>query len=392
MKNLRFLLVALFAAAAFAVAGPVGGAVVGVVTAATSPVLNLDTYSGKYKDELFSTLLNGLDVAMDVHVETLVKSKLTFTKLGVSDGARPHSDTEQIEGDELNYTGIVLEVLEGKRELSVSLKKYQSSWLANKMRGSHADKSAADMPFPQYTWDQIIKSLQAELNNKTAYFGFDKTTAVAFDSGDTYTAGDYITYTQGGISSYFKALASTSAGEDPDDTPAKWQKVNAEAICPGFGTHLAALITAGSVTVTTTGVIDNSSNYAYASLKKIWRDVDEAYKNKGVKCYLSRNIYELFVEDYEDKVGKYTLADGSTRRTLPGSDGKCEFVVASWMAGSNRVIMTPKENMVMGTDLLSDMNTIEVVKSSLWVAKMGISFVLGFKFRDPAAVWCNDVA
>jgi len=363
-----------------------------IATAAVSPIVtSLENYV-KHKDELFMTLMNGLDIASDVTLETMVKSKLEFTKLTVSDGARPYSSTEEIAGDELTYSGIILEVQDGKRELSIDIKKYRGKWLQEKINGSGAAKGAQDIPFAQYTWGKVIESLQAEINDKTSYFGFTKGDAVAFAGGDTYAVGDYITFASGGITDYWKCVTITTAGESPATTAAKWQKVNAEAIAPGFAEHLADLITAGDVTVTTTGVIDNTTNFAVASLRDIYRDVSEPFKNKGIKAYMSRNVYELYLEDYADNVGKFTEGDSSGKRYLYLSDNKCELCPVSWMAGSNRVIMTPKENMVMGTDLASDMNDIEIVKSTLWTIKAGISFVIGFKFRDKDAIWCNDAA
>lgn len=358
-----------------------------VITASASPLIALSAFSGEYKDELFSTLINGMKISEDVTVEYDVKTKITFTKLKVSDGARPFSSTEELEGDELQYTGIELEVLPGKRELSIDVKKYLNSWMQRKKNITGAQQSENDIPFAEYTWNEVIKQLATEINDQTAYFGFDKTTVVAWESG-VKNPGDLVTHPVNGVTNFYEVVTTTLAAESPSTTPLKYKKVNARAIAPGLGFHLAALITAGDVVPTTTGAL-NASN-AYEKLWLMWNDVSEPYKEAGVKCYLSRNSYEYFVKNYEQEVGKYTLADGSTRATLPGTDGKCEFVIASWMAGSGRVIMTPKDNVYMGTNEMSDFNEIEVVKSTLWIIKAGISFVVGFKFRDAEAIWCND--
>jgi len=393
MKGLKSIF-GLILAVVFIFGGAVAAASVApvalITTAAVSPIVSsLEAYV-KHKDELFMTLINGLDIAQDVTVETMVKSKIEFTKLNVSDGARPYSSSEEIEGDELTYTGIVLEVQDGKRELSIDIKKYRSTWLQEKIRGSDAAKGSMDIPFAAYTWGKVIESLQAEINDKTAYFGFAKADAELWDTSETYTAGEYVTFVVSGLTHYYKVVASVSTGQSPATHAAKYQRSNAEAIAPGFAKHLATLITDGDVTVTATGVIDNASNYAMASLRDIWGDVPDPYKNKGLKAYMSRSVYELYLSDYADKVGKFTEGDSSGKRFLYLSDNKCELCPVSWMSGSNRVIMTPKENMVLGTDLLSDMNVIEIVKSTLWTIKAGISFVIGFKFRDPSAIWCND--
>lgn len=389
MKKFRIILGLLFLAS-FVIGASAAAPAIGLAMA-TSPIFEgLDAYPEKFKDELFAKLINGMDIANDVMVEEEVKSKLYFTKLKVADGYRPYSETEQIEGDEITYSGTELEVHPGKRELKISIKKYRGYWLNEKINGSGAAKGQNDIPFAQYTWERIVKELAREINDKTAYNGFDKSTATAYNDGGgtTYSVGDYVTFAVNGITHYYKCIADTSEGEDPTDTPAKWQRVNAEAVTPGLGYHLAALISNGDVTPTTTGAI--SSTNALEKLRDIWDDVDEAYKNEGVVAFMSRNTYENFVRDYENRVSKYTDADGAAVRVLPGTDGKCIIKPCSWMVGSGRVIMTPKENIYMGTDLLSDINEIEVVKSELWSMKVGISNEIGFQFRDPKAIWCND--
>jgi hypothetical protein len=48
-----------------------------------------------------------------------------------------------------------------------------------------------------------------------------------FNAAATYAAGDYVYYsstTQGFEGDFWKCLATTSAGEDPEDAPTKWQK------------------------------------------------------------------------------------------------------------------------------------------------------------------------
>ncbi len=387
MKKLKLVLGALLFAAFF-VGGASAAPAIGLAMAASPLFDGLTAYAGKFQDEIFSTLINSMDIANDVMVEEEVKSKLIFTKLTVSDGYRPFTSTEEIVGDEYTFSGTELEVQVGKRELSIDIEKYRGQWMQYKKRGSGAQDGANDIPFAQYTWDQVIKQVAKEINDKTAYHGFQKSDAAAFDAGATYAVGDYMTFAQNSITHYWKCIDPTTAGQSPDTHAAKWQKVNAEAVAPGLGYRLAALITAGDVSPVTTGAITASN--ALASLRLIWDDVDEAYKSNGVTAYMSRNTYELFIRDYEDKVSKYSEKDGAAVNTLPGTDGKCVLKPCSWMVGSGRVIMTPEENPYMGTDLINDVNEIEVVKSSLWIMKAGIKNAIGFQFRDPAAIWCNE--
>ncbi|MNF00557.1 hypothetical protein D3C80_1994010 [compost metagenome] len=59
------------------------------------------------------------------------------------------------------------------------------------------------------------------------------------------------------------------------------------------------------------------------------------------------------------------------------------------MNTSSRLITTPKENLLLGCDLLSDLNKINTVPA-LWTMQVGIAFGIGFQIRDLEAIKVND--
>jgi len=366
------------------------------VYVANSPIIAMTNYAGQNQRKLFSTLVNDMEVWGDITPHTMLKSKLNMTKLSIADGARPYAggleDTSQ---DALNYTGLVLEAELGQRDFAIEIKKYYNQWLEmelNAREGSAA--TAKTIPFAQYTYNEIFKALRSELNNKTAYFGFKKSDAVAYAAGDTYAVNAYITFVEGALTNYYQCTVITTAGQSPTTHPAKWRKVNAEAICPGFRHHLAGLISSSAVTPVTIGVIDNADVFAYAAHSALFRSHKETYQKMGVVHYCSYEQFYLLMDDIEDKVAKYTEKDanyvGKRGLILPKTNGKCEIRPCTWMSGSERIMSTPQENLHGCTDLLSDLNSIATREATNYVAVSSIAFTLGFQIQDPAAFRTND--
>ena len=354
----------------------------------TPNVTAIQNYAGKYERKLISTLVSGLDFMADTTGRFNLKEPLNLTKLLVADGARPYSSSVDVSPDDLKYTGRTLSVKLGKRDIEIEPAKYIDTWQSEVLSGAIDDKK---IPMEKFVWQKVIESIQAELNDKTAYFGFDSSNATAYSGAATYAAGDYITYTVGTTTDYYKCLSTTVAGEDPVGTPAKWQKVNAEAIAEGWGTIIADLLTAGTITAISTGTIDNAAVYAYEQFKKMWRSLPVPYRKKGAVIYCSYNNWDYLFDDFENKIGKYTDTDQDGNFYLKGTGRRCRLIPATWMGTSGRLICTPKENMLFGTNVLSDLNKINTVEQ-LHTLQATVKFFLGFEIRDPEAIRVNDVA
>jgi hypothetical protein len=298
----------------------------------------LSAYAGQYEKQLFSTLVNGMDVANDITVYPGVKNTIKLTKLTAGGGARPYSATHQPNTSALAYTGRDLEVKIGKLDLLVEPLKYNQTWMSEMMRpGTNPD----DLPFAQYVWEQVFKELAAEINNSTAYLG-------SYNGAGT----------------------------------------NAAAIATGLGTLIAAEITATNLTPIATGAV--SSTNAVAKFEEMMKAMPVAYRSNGFNIYCSYTNFDRYQEDYRERYKKYVeMNDG--QYFMDATARKVRIIPCSWMGTSSRLIATPKENLLMGTDLLSDMNQINMVPD-VWTIKTGIGFKVGFQIRDLAAIRVNDQA
>ncbi len=397
---------ALVLMAVFAVTCPVlvfassGHLVYGMASAID--VSAVTAYADEHKRPLIASLVNGLDIANDITVIPNVKNKIALTKL--TDGFRPYSATHQPKTiGELTFADRYLETLTGKRDLLIDVKDFKSKHLAWRTRpGNSANKSFNDMDFAPFVWDRVIKGLSREINDETAYFGFDKAIATAYDAGTVYTGGThYIIYTQNGVAEYFACVTTTTAGQNPDTHAAKWLNVSARAVTPGLKYHIDAAITAG-FSVTATGVI-NSGATAQAAFKQLFRAFTAAYKGQMVIIHASYTDCEYLLDGMES-ITQYTSPDVSAAVKMGlipimGTMGKCYAKPASWLGTSRRLIAEPMEigqggyglNLVMGTDLLSDANDIKMVPD-VYTLKTGITIDLGFQISDTSALRLGNQA
>lgn len=339
----------------------------------------LEGYAGKYEKQLFSTLVNALDALNDLTVISDVKNTLNLTKLKAGKGARPYNSEFQASGDDLVYTGRKLEVLMGKRDVRIEPYKYRSTWMSEVMKSG---VNPTDIPFAAYVWQQVMKELAAELNDETIYFGVDKSTAVAWATGNTYAAGDLVTKND----DYYISLTGSNTGNDPETDDTNWEYANAKAITVGLATRIADAISDGDLTQTTTGAISDTN--AYDAFTAVWRALPTPYRKKDVKIYASWDSVDALLDNFEDAVGKYTERDTDIIY-LPKTQKRCQVVPASWMGDSGRLIATPQANLLVGTDRVSDMNKINT-DQHLRTLDAGIDFVLGTQIRDLEAIAIND--
>ncbi|RVU01099.1 hypothetical protein EOD41_10825 [Mucilaginibacter limnophilus] len=360
---------------------------------ARNPVLSaLAAYGGEYEKKLFGKLYRGLTAAKQLTLVEDVKNKVTLTGLRIGNGAKPGTGVFKPKGDDIIFEPRVLEVQEFQRDIQIFPKDFRTSFMAA-MRGRGENAKNKKVPFVDYIWDQVVAQIGSEINRRAIYFGVGKEAFTTFDAGATYAIGDRvkIAHADGEIE-YFRCKAATTAGQTPYTHPAKWVNNNVEAICEGFGPKIVAGINAGDINPVTTGAITTSSG-AYAQFKKMWRAQDEEIRdNDQILCptFCSFTDYDLLVDDHEEKVGKYTDVDPETGlRFLKGTDRRNPIIPALWLGGARRLINVPTAEMLVGTDLLSDMNNINTIEQ-MYHLDAGITGLIGTQIRDLSKLRVSD--
>ncbi len=380
------------------------GVMPGVAYNAVDVSTILGDYAETNKPDLIAKLVNSLDIAQDILVIPNVKGKVKLTKLSVGNGFRPYSSSTEFKPGQLAFTKRELVTQTGKRELLIDWRDFKTTYLALRTSpGSGANKDFNAMEFAPFVWDQVIKNIAHEINDETAYFGFDLTDAVAYDIADPYVVGDIVTFTPANNNSvveYYLCIVNAAAGDTPTTDPDKWLYATARAVVPGIKTYVDELITSTQLSEEAIGAISDGAT-ALAGFRELFRSQSPANQKNSCVINGSFTDCDFLMDGIEDKLTKYTTPEVSEWLKkglipIPGTDGRGFAKRATWLTGSRRLICQPMVQgtgigygVVMGTDLLSDANDIKT-KPNLWTLEAGIAVELGFQIPDPDAVRIND--
>jgi hypothetical protein len=191
-------------------------------------------------------------------------------------------------------------------------------------------------------WNEVIKTIAKDINDQAAYLGV------------------------------YNAAGTTSVD-----------------MATGFGTIIAAEVTGGAITPVVTGAITTTN--AVSKLELMNKAMPVAYRKAGYTQYVSYDVFDKYQEDYRERYSKYQEANVDGFYYLDGTSRKVKILPVTWMGTSQRIIATPKENLLMGTDMLSDLQKINTIPA-MYTLGAGIVFTVGFEIRDLAAMRVNDVA
>lgn len=366
----------------------------------------LTTYAEKNQMGIISSLVNALDIKNDVMVHPGVKNKIPMTKLKIGNGLRPFSSTVEWKTGDAQYSNRFLEVKLAKREMFLNPADYQSTYLAWEMEaGSGSNKRS--LPYEQHFWDQVGKGIARELNDETAFHGFDGSATADYNAGTAYSVGNQMKYAStsnnpNAAKDWWECIVATSAGQTPDSHPSKWQNVTARAVAIGLKTRIATGISGSEISPVATGAITSTAGVAITAFKKLYRSFDPAYKNNGIIISASYTDFEFLLDDLSDKYKAVKdNVDAKGYLVLPDTDNKCVIKPASWLGSSRRLIAGPvfmangnpkHMNLLMATDVENDMTGIETLPKenrSFWA---GVNFAIGFNYQDPTAIKVGDQA
>ena len=197
-----------------------------------------------------------------------------------------------------------------------------------------------------------------------------------------YNAGDQVIYN----GDYYEANATTTAGQDPVGTPAKWDLRNVEAISTGWKKLIEDEITAANITPVATGAITAAN--AVDKIEMMIESAPAWMKEKSVIMYCSWATFENYKKHYR------TLNSFAFKPRENGQyyvDGYRDVVLrpASWLGTSGRVVMSLPGNLVVGTDGESVAIHATQRRNIVEVRQM---MPVGFQIADIEALAVNDQA
>lgn len=151
-----------------------------------------------------------------------------------------------------------------------------------------------------------------------------------------------------------------------------------------FDTIIAAEITAGNIAANKgnyikLGKIDKTN--AVEKLKEFYRAADKMLKGRPVLMYISPEVYDAYVDDYQARHGALPYNTSFDKVYLEGSRNRCEFAVLDNMAGTQYLKISIKQNFLLGTDIMYQQNTPFIRSYAPWTVTFAYAGVYGEQIR-----------
>lgn len=279
-------------------------------------------YTRDFSDQLFTELFYNFQTADLVTTHEGVKGEKILTQLELGQNfARRWGKAFTPPANLIAFKPRKIKTALNKVDFSITPQDYESSYLGQfRKKGQKLN----DMPFEGYTMDKVLAKLNTE---------FEDAIWQAVES-DTASDGDYLRETFDG---YLKIIADE--------------------------------ITAGTITPVATGAI--TQNDIIDQLRDMWEEVGVPYKNAGVDIMMSYSLYDTYRIAYKNA---YKVDPAYSMITASGYEGilfelgnsKTRIIPVVGLGSSNRIIITPRENLHMAIDDPSDvMFNVEGVKREL---------------------------
>lgn len=159
----------------------------------------------------------------------------------------------------------------------------------------------------------------------------------------------------------------------------------------GFDTITKNEITAGKISVANGNLHGFTEAITSANavdlLKAFYRKASDELRGDGdetlkLKLFMPKSIYDMYNDDYQATVGATPYNKEYKKTFLEGSDNQCELVALSNKTGSPFLHLTPKINMLVGTDQMSDLEKITVEKHSAFVLQFIATLFFGTQFES----------
>lgn len=256
-----------------------------------------------------------------------VKKPEVLPKLSALGNPRPYTAADSV-GDGAAFTDRTLTVYNSKWDYDIDPEQFRNKYLATQ----------EDVPYYQFMLDQVAKEYLAQLNDSTLYLGS------------------------------YNAAGTTAA-----------------AIATGWGTLIAAAITATDLTPVAGAAITSSNAVAQVELVA---DAAPAWMYNGnAVMFCSWDTFKKYRTNYRVSFGFSFDKRESGSYMIDGTNIRLQPV--SWMGTSQRLILTVDGNLVLGTDLEGIALHATMRRNIIEVRQM---MAVGCQIADLDALKVNDQA
>jgi hypothetical protein len=299
----------------------------------------LGAYLREHKNVLISEMLvnESFDTRFEVWED--VKDEVPLPSLSITNIVKPADSVNFTPtANALAFGARILKARPMKVDLQIVPSDLEKTWLGTyRKRGSNAH----DLPFEAYIMNYIIEKAHEDVHLNAVYKG-----------------------------------VFNGAGLTPGDT------------MDGFNTLIAAEIVAGNIVPVVTGAI--TALNVEDKLLLVYDAIGEAYKAKPTQMKVNSTIFDWYVRFCRKTYG--TAQDYNGPQTMLYGT-QCTLLKEPGLGASQRVMCTPKANMVLGVDTIGDYSNIQTQIFDRTI-KILMDFKGGVNFKEinARALAVNDQA
>jgi hypothetical protein len=300
----------------------------------------LGAYARQEKVDIFNKILRE-STAQYFTTFTGAIDQLPLAKLSTGSILKPYAAGGGFTAtdDALVFGARVLNARRISADISIVPLDLYNSWLGQ-LAGA-PPSSPFDIPFEQFIMDAISKQAQDDLEGAVWNGLYDNAGTTAEDTMD-------------GVLQLVKG--AVTSGEIPG----------------------------GNVTAFTAITSAN----ALDEVRKVRSKIAPQYRNKAMYCFLSVANFDHYMDDYQNSVGSVVYNRDYTQVLIEGTQTQLVAIPGMTGADSNRILITPKENMVFGYDIEGAASNI-ITQEYNRTIKVMMDFRAGVNFRDGSVIWCN---
>jgi len=316
----------------------------------------LSDFINDHQQDIAMEYLIGAEFAEQVTLDLNVSNKKAYEKLVVTSGLKPYDGVHNPEANKITYSERVITVEVLQDDYSFNPEAFRKKFF-----GDGANITGGENPRMQEQLSAIMKKNVSILNNEIVYG------------------------------------ASTAR---PNTDPARLRQVD------GYGKQITDLIADSNsgIIVKATGTLTTGTGWGGSST--VWGNIIEKIDlmdegtslqvaNEPRLAYMSYGTFNKYVQEYRNRwpLGNlFTQINGITGVYTETSKGLLKLEPCRWMGTSNRVFITPKKNMVFGTDIQSPDFSVFSTIPGVYKLDMGFKMVYGMLVVDPAAMVVNELA
>jgi hypothetical protein len=153
----------------------------------------------------------------------------------------------------------------------------------------------------------------------------------------------------------------------------------------GFDTITAAEITATAVSVAKKNLYEFASAITSVSavdlLKAYYRTATDELQSIPTKMFISKDVYNAYVDDYQQTVGAVPYNREFKKTFLEGSDDLCELVALSNKKNSPYIQLTTKNNMIVGMGAGNALEKLDVDRFNAFLVTLSLAAVFGVQYE-----------